>query len=249
MTEWYERAFDETYLEVYDQFEQEPIWRMDCDFLVKQLGLQPGQRVLDLCCGAGRHSLELARRGMRVTGLDISPSLIARAMARAAAEELEIEWLRMDARDLDVDAEFDAAFNYLTSFGHCDEEGNRLILDNVFRALRPGGQFLMEMLNMVWYLGNFVPTERRVYEGFTYVERRRYDARRGQICTQREKIFKDQPAQVLEPFCVRVYTPCELVAMLETAGFEVGDFVASPTGQAYQAFSTPRMAIIARRPA
>jgi ubiquinone/menaquinone biosynthesis C-methylase UbiE len=248
MTEWYERAFDESYLEVYDQFEEESIWQRDCDFITRQLGLQPGDSVLDLCCGAGRHSLELARRGLQVCGLDASQSLIAKCIARAADEELEVKWICQDARDMDFDAVFDAAYNYLTSFGLCNEEGNRLILDNVFRALRPGGRFLIEMINFLWLFGNFVPTERRVYEGFTYIERRRYDARTGCITTTREKVSKTEGTQELEPFKVHAYTPCEIVALLEGAGFEVGDFVASPTGQAFQTFSTPRMGIIARRP-
>jgi 2-polyprenyl-3-methyl-5-hydroxy-6-metoxy-1,4-benzoquinol methylase len=249
MSAWYERAFDESYLECYEQFEQEPVWLMDCAFLEKQLELEAGEAVLDLCCGAGRHSLELARRGYRLTGLDVSPTMIEVAKSRSAEQGAEVNWIRQDAKEMDFTEEFDAVFNYLTSFGHCDHAGNTRIIANVFRSLRPGGRFLLEMINMIWLLSNFVPTERRVYEGFTYVERRRYDWRTGRITTRREKAVAGESPQILEPFDVQAYLPFEVIRMLEEAGFEAIDAVASPSGQALQAFSTPRMAFVARRPA
>jgi ubiquinone/menaquinone biosynthesis C-methylase UbiE len=249
MAEWFERAFDAGYLEVYDQFEQEPIWQMDCDFLCKQIGLEPGAVVLDHCCGAGRHALELARRGMRVTGLDISPSLIAEARRRSQEQSLDVRWVLKDAREMDFDQEFDAAFNYLTSFGYGEQEDNQRILHGLHRALRPGGTLLIEMINTIWLLGNFTPTLRRVYEEFTYIERRSYDPRTGRIVTHREKADRDGVTQVLEPFSVRSYLPCSMAHMLEQAGFQVGEFVASPSGGPFHTFSTSRLAILAQRPA
>jgi SAM-dependent methyltransferase len=249
---WYERAFDATYLECYEQFEQEPVWQMDCDFIQGQLELKPGDTALDLCCGAGRHCLEFARRGLQVTGLDISSSMIDVARARAASLEKSsaerLTWECRDAVALDHEKKFDAVYNYLTSFGHCDDEGNRAILRNVHRALRPGGKLLLEMINMVWLLGNFVPTERRVYPNFTYVERRRYDPISGRITTHRERVVAGENPQVLEPFTVRAYLPCDLRSMLEQTGFDNLSLVASPTGQSFQTFSTPRLAFVARRP-
>lgn len=248
MSEWFETAFDTDYLTVYGQFEQEPIWQMDCDFLMRQLRLEPGEAVLDLCCGSGRHSIELARRGMKMTGLDLSPSLIEHAQRRAAERGVEVTWLCEDARDLDAHETFDAVFNYLTSFGYHDQAGNEEILRRVYRALKPGGRFLIEKINTVWLLGNFVKTERRVYDGFTYVERRSYDARSGRIEMVREKLMPDGTVKPLPPFSVRAHLPSTLVEMLEAAGFAVGPFVASPTGQEYQPFLSPRMAIVACRP-
>src|SRR5262245_48037107 len=80
---------------------------------------QPGgKRVLDLCCGPGRHSLELARRGFQVTGVDCSPSLLVRAREASAKENLAIEWVQDDMRRFTRPNAFDLALNLFTSFGY-----------------------------------------------------------------------------------------------------------------------------------
>lgn len=247
MSEWFERAFNANYLECYSQFEEEAVYQADCDFLVKQLRLTPGERVLDHCCGAGRHSLELARRGHLVTGLDISGSLLAIAQRRAAVESLDISWVECDAREMDFEQVFDAAFNYLTSLGHCCDEDNRLILARLFAALRPGGRLMIEMINTVWLLGNFEPERRVVLEKCTYVEHRRYEAETGRIVTERERIV-DGMTEALVPFCVRAYLPCTLIRMLRDVGFELVGLVASPTGGDVDIFNTPRLAFLCQRP-
>lgn len=248
MSEWYEKAFDADYLECYQMFEAEQVVSADCNFILNRLELSEGASVLDVCSGSGRHSIELARRGYAVTGLDVSPSMIDFAKNRAVEAKAKVEWVCCDAKKMDYDQQFDGAFNYLTSLGMCDDEGELTILRGILRALKPGGHFLVEMINMVWLMGNFVPTERRVYEKFTYIERRRFDARTGIIHTQREKRVPGAPTQELMPFEVRALMPWDVVRLLETAGFEVGGIVTSPTGRPVQIFSTPRLGIVAARP-
>ena len=109
-------------------------------FLVEALGLERGQRVLDVGCGPGRHSLALARRGIEMVGVDLSPDFVALARDAAAAENLPATFNELDVRDLAFDAEFDAAvclcqggFGLLG--GHDDAE----VIGRIVRSVRPGG--------------------------------------------------------------------------------------------------------------
>src|SRR5437773_5500468 len=77
-----------------------------------------GGAVLDLCCGPGRHAVEFARRGFRVTGVDRSPFLLERAMERASESAVEVEWVLDDMREFRRPAAFDLACNLFTSFGY-----------------------------------------------------------------------------------------------------------------------------------
>jgi SAM-dependent methyltransferase len=80
----------------------------EVDFLVQELGLQPGEAILDVGCGTGRHAVELARRGCRVTGLDVSPGMLAQARQAAAAAQVAVDFRQADATDFSFETPFDA---------------------------------------------------------------------------------------------------------------------------------------------
>jgi SAM-dependent methyltransferase len=106
-----------------------------------------GGAVLDLCCGPGRHSVELARRGFAVTGVDRSRFLLERARERALASAVAVEWVLDDMRHFERPAAFHLACNLFTSFGYFErEEDNLRVLGNVLESLRDGGAFVMDMV-------------------------------------------------------------------------------------------------------
>jgi SAM-dependent methyltransferase len=106
-----------------------------------------GKTVLDLCCGPGRCSIALAKRGFRVTGVDRTAYLLNKARARARAARLNIEWVRKDMRDFVRPEAFDLVISMFTSFGYFDDKGEDVIvLKNMFASLRPGGACLIEVL-------------------------------------------------------------------------------------------------------
>lgn len=106
-----------------------------------------GGSVLDLCCGPGRHSVEFARRGFSVTGVDGSAFLLQKARERAAESGVEIEWISEDMRRFKRPRAFDIACNLFTSFGYFkDEEDDLRVLRNVHENLKPGGVFVMDIL-------------------------------------------------------------------------------------------------------
>lgn len=120
---------------------------LDVDGVERLAGIKPGTAVLDVCCGPGRHSLELSRRGYLVTGVDLNPGYLQRATAAAQAEELDIEFVHSDALEFVRPAAFDAAINMYSSFGYFDTIGDDLrLLQNIHTSLRPGGALLIETM-------------------------------------------------------------------------------------------------------
>ncbi len=117
----------------------------EVDFVVEALALRGGERVLDLACGYGRHALELARRGYRVVGVDITAAYIADARASAAQEGLGAEFVLADVREVAYAAEFDVVLNMADgAIGYFDTDAENLrLFDVIGRALRPGGRHVM----------------------------------------------------------------------------------------------------------
>lgn len=147
-TAWFESFFGEDYFEIYRDAFPEERTAAEVDGIVSLLGLGDGARVLDLACGHGRHSIALAKRGLDVTGYDLSKVFLERARADAEAEGITVRWVRGDMRELRFDREFDAVVNVFTAFGYFDDPQDDLrTLRGIRAALETGGRFLMETLH------------------------------------------------------------------------------------------------------
>jgi len=132
-----------------------------------------GRAVLDLCCGPGRHSIALARRGLKVTGVDRSPFLLGKAEERAREAGVRVEWVRADMRDFVRPGAFDLAINMFTSFGYFDDKEDDLrVLRNLCQNLRPGAFLVMELSSKEWLAEGFHPTtSEELPDGSLLVER------------------------------------------------------------------------------
>ena len=115
--------------------------------------------VLDLACGPGRHAVALAKMGFRVTGVDLSPFLLQKAMGLARAESVDVEWVRNDMRHFVRPGAFDLVVNIFTSFGYFDDKRDDLVvLRNIHQSLNNGGSLVMEIMGKEWLAKGFLPT-------------------------------------------------------------------------------------------
>jgi len=119
------------------------------DFLINRLNLQGSEKILDLACGFGRHSLELARRGFEVTGVDITPGYIQYAAEQAQKEHLNAVFICSDIRDVAFENEFDVVLNMADgAIGYLENDAeNNKIFAVIAKALKPGGKHFMDIMN------------------------------------------------------------------------------------------------------
>jgi SAM-dependent methyltransferase len=125
----------------------------EVDFLIAELGLAKGLSILDVGCGTGRHSIELARRGYKMTGVDMSSGMLAEAKNAAQAANVNITWVQSDAANFALDTKFDAAICLCEGafglLGNAEETIDQplAIIKNISQSLKPGGQALFTVLN------------------------------------------------------------------------------------------------------
>jgi SAM-dependent methyltransferase len=219
---WYGEFFEGDWLDLLAPRAPAERTAQEVDFVVEKLGLEPGGRVLDVACGHGRHSLELARRGMRVSGVDLSPRSLAIAREAAAAEGLEVDFRELDMRELNYEGEFDAALNLFTAFGYFEEEAeNQRVLDGVARALRPGGAFLIDVINPVALFSYYSEASwEELDDGVLFLQQHEYDSLAGRNLAVWTFIRPDGRRSEIR-HSLRMYTPVELRLLLEAAGLSV----------------------------
>jgi SAM-dependent methyltransferase len=148
----YEEFFD-VHAPIYDQNEFTKNTVREVDFLLEELELAPGASILDVGCGTGRHSIELARRGYTLTGIDLSAQMLAQAAAAAKASGVQVEWVRADATRFSLPKQFDAAICLCEgAFGLLGSGDDPIahplaILRNVSRSLKPEAKAVFTVLN------------------------------------------------------------------------------------------------------
>jgi SAM-dependent methyltransferase len=248
---WYRSLFDGFYYDVWFRRGASGEARpertaAEIAFLEEKLALPPDAALLDLACGHGRHAIELARRGYRVTGLDISASHLALAREAAAAEGVTVGWVEADMRDL-PSGPFDAAINLYSAFGYLESDAaDQQVLDAVGRVLRPGGRFLLETRNREHTIRTF---QRRVWQplsdGSLFLQEAEFDLLTSRVRT-RVTLVEPDGRRESRDFVVRQYTLTELARMLAEAGLTLvqtwGDYDGSP-----YALDSPRLVLLAER--
>jgi len=215
-------------------YEQDEFWRLieplllnserklsavkEVEQIVSLLKLQPGAKICDLCCGPGRHSLELADLGYCVTGVDRTGLYIEQAKNKADEEGLDIRFVQKDMRSFCEPNAFYAVINIFTSFGYFEEaKDDRLVLENVYNSLKEGGKFLMDIIGKEVLARIF--QEKRWYEeeDTLILEEAKLSEDRSSI-ENRWIIIKDNKKDEYR-FTLRLYSAAGLSKLLKSCGF------------------------------
>jgi SAM-dependent methyltransferase len=247
---WYVDFFRDDYLNVYGHLFNAERAEKEVAFSEKALQLQAGACVLDLCCGQGRHCVPLAKHGFKVTGLDLNPPYLELARQAAEGENVALETVVADMRQIPFQSHFDAILNMYSSFGYLESEAEDLkVLESVAKALKPGGRLLLDMLNREWAVANYIQNDWHPgADGTLYVERRELDLASSRMHVSFNIIESDGGRRDSIGHHIRLYTLTETTRLLERVKINVTDVFGGFDGEAY-AIDTRRMIIVAQKDA
>jgi SAM-dependent methyltransferase len=206
-----------------------------------------GKSVLDLCCGPGRCSIALAKKGFRVTGVDRTAYLLNKARAKARAARVKIEWVQKDMRDFVRPGSFALALSMLTSFGYFDDKQEDMtVLQNMVTSLQPGGACLIELLGKERLARILQPTNSTALPD-------------GTVMVERHEIFDDWTRIRNEWLVIRngrtksfkfhhtIYSGQELRDRMERAGFVAVKLYGNLKGDTYGP-DAERLVAVGRKP-
>jgi SAM-dependent methyltransferase len=242
-SQWFETFFQGAMVEFWDRIIPQAVTMQEADFLERALELKPGSRVLDVPCGNGRHAVELARRGCRVTGVDLSAEFLG--LARERAGELSVEYRLSEMRDLPWAGEFDAAYCWGNSFGYLDYEGAGAFLGALATALKPGGLVAIDSAVTAETILSALPRQRwhRVRD-LVILSEPRYVGAESRLDVEYTSI-QDGVIETKRASSY-VFTAAEQVRMLKAAGFEVVTLHGGIAGEDFT-LGSPRLVVTARR--
>jgi SAM-dependent methyltransferase len=232
---WWEALYDECLADVLlvrgDQVQLDRTVR----FLVEKLNIRGDDRVFDQCCGVGSLSMPLARSGLSVVGVDQAESYIQRARKAAKDANVAAEFFVGDAFDFVPESPCDAVFNWWTSFGYAeDDESNQRMLHRAFEALKPGGRFLLDFMNLPGVLRGFQPhvvTRRTTPDGEVVLIRdTELDLASG-FMRKEWTYFLPSGERKSTTSRLRLYMPNQIAELLLAAGFVNVELFGSVAGE------------------
>lgn len=213
--------------------------------MIRKLNIKKGEKILDLACGHGRHSIKLKERGYDVIGVDINEKFLEVAREQAEEKSLDIEFRREDMRDLEYEEEFDIVLLIFTSFGYFYDKDNFEVLKKIYRALKPGGLFCLDIPNRDAVMRNWREHEVTEREDGLMVDRNSFDVDTGRILTERIILKGDERSD--QEYWIRIYSFTEIREKLKDAGFEIHSAFGNWKGENLSTENS-RMITIAKKP-
>ena len=207
-------AYFEGHAEVYDSASYTSRTSREVDFLLEELGVSPGASILDVCCGTGRHSVELAKRGYRVTDIDLAAGMLDRARAKAAATGVDVEFIRADATAFDLQRGYDGAICLCEAGIDCVAMGDDAVeqplsvLRNIRSSLRAGARAMFTVASAIQHL-------RRVAD--SDVEAGEFDP----VTMVESFAIAPQPGMPKVALRTRTFTPTDFSLLCRIAGLRV----------------------------
>ena len=244
-TNWYETFFEGVTLDLWRKAVSPDQTKLEVDFLLRKFAVAPRSHILDVPCGNGRHSTELAARGFHTTGVDISKGFIAEAQERTVKNGAIAEWLLGDMRSLPWKAEFDAAFCFGNSFGYLDHAGMVEFVRAVAGALKPGALFIIDTaMAAESLLPNFQTRRWYRFDDLLFLIDNRYIAADSRLDTEYTFVRNGQAENKASSHVV--YTIAEIKRLLADSGLTVDSLLQSLDEQEFQ-LGSQRLLLVARK--
>lgn len=217
---WFKDVFSEEFLRTIPR-DVERVTERESLFIQDSLSLQHGSRILDLACGFGRHAIALTQRKLEIVGLDLSMALLQRALQDAQRRNLSIKFVHGDMRSMNFNEIFDGCYLWQSSFGYFDDVTNFKVLKDIARALKPGGRFLIDVMNRDYVIADM--PSRCWWEGrdCIFLEEVDFDYSRSILHTKRSFIYEDGSPPLEQNSFVRLYGMHEMMQLLKNAGFRL----------------------------
>lgn len=218
---WYQDFFDDYYLRSFRNIISDERTLQETNFIEKSLKLTQKSRILDLCCGHGRHSIELAKKGYIMTGQDLAQNFIKIATKTAKKNGVNIKFICEDMRRIPFYEEFDAIFNIFTSFGYLEnDKEDAKVIKQVANSLKTGGKFLLDIRNRDWILANFQYNDWRIMDDLIVLEERHLDPSFKKVITKVIYIEKGKIGKITE-HSARLYNLSDIQSMFRKAGLSI----------------------------
>jgi SAM-dependent methyltransferase len=234
-----ERFFREAWPTISQEFEAADDPDAAVQWILDVTKLVEGGRVLDAPCGFGRHSVAFGRRGYRVTGVDFSETELGRARAAAAAAGVSTTLVCQDMRDMEFAGEFDLAVNLFSSIGYFSDDEDRLLLDRFWRALAPGGIFVLDTRNRDHFIRHL--TREEVIGGIRIEHV--FDPETSRVRGVWHHVDDGRRIGETE---FRLYAAHELRAMLRPERWSRVDLYGGPDGSPFM-LDSPRLVLVAHK--
>lgn len=214
-----------------DQWAMAPV---EVDAILGWVDAEPGDRVLDLACGTGRHALELAGRGYEVTGVDRTAAYLEEARERAEERGVAVDWREADMREFERPGGFELALLLYSSLGYFEApEEDRRLLESVAESLVPGGEVVVEVVGEEVVADGFVEENWRQLDDGRIVLAERSVEGDWERLTNRWTVVDQQGGRETYELTFRLHSGSELRELLESAGFEDVRLYGGWDGQAY----------------
>ena len=231
---WYTEGagfFGPSYLKEYAKILTPERTKNEVDFLVRTLGIKRGSKILDCPCGHGRHSIELASRGYKVTSQDINTFFLRKAKEIAKRASVSVKWITGDMRDIKFENYFDVALNLFTSFGYLENEDEDLkVIKQASKCLRTGGKFVLDVINRDRIISSFKKLDWCILNDQSIiVSKRKYDIVRGLNIEERIRIDKKGKRKTVN-IIHRLYTIPELISMFNNSDLAVNGLYGNYNG-------------------
>lgn len=217
----------------------------EADFALAVTQPPDGGRVLDLCCGVGRHLTIIASRGYNAFGLDACAEYLEAAARNAESEGVSVRLVKGDMRRIPIRTPFDAITNFFSSFGYFEDDSeNFKVFQSVASRLKPGGCFFLETLNRDYLLTNFIEKDWSNSDGLTTLEDRWFDSRTDTAHCEWTWIRKG--IETRHESHVKLYPYTTVERELRNCGMEVFARFGDYDGSDYN-FESGRMIVAARK--